>query len=77
MIDGIGKASCRSIEGFNIHRALAECEDILIKYGGHEAAAGFSILSEHIELLRQRLNDIAKRDLNDDDYIPNLFIDKK
>lgn len=77
MIDGIGKASCRSIEGFNIHRALAECEDILIKYGGHEAAAGFSILSENIKLLRQRLNDIAKRDLNDDDYIPNLFIDKK
>lgn len=77
IIDGVGKASCRSIEGFNIHGALSECEDILIKYGGHEAAAGFSVLVGNIELLRKRLNDIAKRNLNDDDYTPNLYIDKK
>ena len=75
--DGIGKASCRSIQGFNIHSALTECADLLIKYGGHEAAAGFSLCIEKIATLREKLNEIAKRDLVEADYIPEIKIDKK
>jgi len=38
---------------------LAECSDILIKYGGHERAAGLSAEYENIEELGARLNDYA------------------
>jgi single-stranded-DNA-specific exonuclease len=40
-----GTGSCRSVNGttFSIVNALKRCEPFLIKYGGHQAAAGFSI----------------------------------
>ena len=47
--DGVGKGSCRSIDGFNIYDALKSCEDILLQFGGHSAAAGFSIDANRID----------------------------
>ena len=41
--DGVGKGSCRSIAGFNMYEALQYADDLLIQYGGHPMAAGFSI----------------------------------
>ncbi|MHB9039396.1 MAG: single-stranded-DNA-specific exonuclease RecJ, partial [Melioribacteraceae bacterium] len=38
-IDGVAKGSARSIHGFNIYEALQSCEDLLLQFGGHEAAA--------------------------------------
>ena len=52
--DGVGKGSCRSIDGFNIYDALKSCEDILLQFGGHAAAAGFSIDANRIDELRER-----------------------
>ena len=51
-----GKGSCRSIAGFSIVAALAQCADILVRFGGHEMAAGLSIEAGKIEELRRRLN---------------------
>ena len=36
------RGSARSIEGFNVVEALASCSELLSRYGGHEAAAGFA-----------------------------------
>ena len=41
--DGIGKGSCRSISGFNMYEALQYAQDLLIQFGGHTMAAGFSV----------------------------------
>lgn len=46
--DGIGKASCRSVEGFNIFAALQSCGEYFSSYGGHDQAAGFSIKAENV-----------------------------
>lgn len=56
-----GKGSCRSVTGFNINEALCECKDLLIKYGGHELAAGLSIDKNNIDAFRQRINEYAKK----------------
>ena len=52
--DGIGKASARSIVGFDIGSTIiaATQEKILIKGGGHKMAGGFSIKEENIEKLK-------------------------
>src|SRR5256885_1446671 len=43
-IDGNeGKGSCRSIVGVHIAEALDDCDDILVKHGGHPMAAGFPV----------------------------------
>jgi single-stranded-DNA-specific exonuclease len=73
--DGIGKASCRSIPAFDIYDALSQCSDLLLQFGGHRQAAGFSILPEHIDELRVRLNHIANTTLTEADYVPVLTID--
>lgn len=54
--DGEGKGSGRSVAGFSLHASIAACEDILLRYGGHDLAAGFSIKSEHVEEFRRRVN---------------------
>lgn len=45
---GRGKGSCRSFGGFNLFEALESCASLLEEYGGHELAAGFTILEENI-----------------------------
>lgn len=53
--EGIARGSARSIEGFHITRALDHCADILSRYGGHAAAAGFSLATENLPAFRKRL----------------------
>lgn len=55
----IGRASCRSIPGFNIHSALMSCSQYLERFGGHELAAGFSVKRENYDALYAALNQIA------------------
>ena len=50
-----GKASSRSYGGFNLFAALNEMSDLLVGYGGHELAAGFTIRREHIDEFRRRI----------------------
>ena len=73
--DGIGKGSCRSIDGFNIYDALKSCEDILLQFGGHAAAAGFSIDANRIDELRERLTKYCKAVITEEEYIPVVAID--
>lgn len=74
--DGIGKGSCRSIPAFNIYEALAAQSDLLIQFGGHKMAAGFSIKAENIEEFRKRMNEYAKEHLTEEDCIPVLDIEE-
>ena len=73
--DGVGKGSCRSIDGFNIYDALKSCEDILLQFGGHAAAAGFSIDANRIDELRERLTKYCKAVITEEEYIPVVAID--
>jgi len=56
----IGKGSGRSIKGMNLVDALTHCSDLLLKYGGHELAAGLSIERGKLEDFKQRINDFAR-----------------
>lgn len=71
-----GKGSCRSIPGFNMYEALRSADDLLLQYGGHTMAAGFSIQIENIEPFRQRLLTYAAQHMTADDYIPEVQIDQ-
>ena len=56
----VGKGSCRSWGGFNLFAALEECSDLLLGFGGHELAAGFTIEADNIPAFRRRINQIAR-----------------
>ncbi len=53
-----GKGSCRSWGGFNLFSALEQCEPLLEGFGGHELAAGFTILEENIAPFRARMQQL-------------------
>jgi single-stranded-DNA-specific exonuclease len=73
--NGEMRGSGRSIAGFDLAAALRECDDLLLRHGGHAMAAGLSILPEKIDLLREKLNDLARRSLKPEDLQPALRLD--
>ncbi len=58
---GAGKGSCRSWGGFNLFAALEGCSDLLLGFGGHELAAGFTIEEKNIPAFRRRMNQYARQ----------------
>ena len=75
-IDGDeGKGSCRSIAGVHIAEALADCDDILIKHGGHAMAAGFSVAVSRIPELVDRLDAIVRERLQGVRPVPTIRVD--
>ncbi|MFH1380509.1 MAG: single-stranded-DNA-specific exonuclease RecJ [bacterium] len=73
--DGMVTGTMRGIDGFDILSALDACRDILIKYGGHKKAAGFTLNAEHIADFKQRVLDLAEQQLAREDLIPSYTID--
>jgi single-stranded-DNA-specific exonuclease len=69
------RASCRSIPEFHITHALDECADLLVQYGGHAAAAGFTVLNYNLDTLADRLSELAREQLHDQDLRPALKAD--
>lgn len=73
--ENVGKGSARSIAGFDIYKALKQCEDLLIGFGGHKYAAGLSIEKRNIDEFRSRFNDIARQQLTEELLCPKLRIE--
>jgi single-stranded-DNA-specific exonuclease len=71
----ICKASARSVAGFNIVEAIRSCSDILVDVGGHPMAAGFTVETKNVELLQQRLESIAQKEVTDDMLVRVLRVD--
>ena len=74
--DGIGKGSGRSIKGFNLFDALTGCSDLLLKYGGHELAAGLGLNFDDIPRFDEAINKYADSNLSDEDAVAYINIDQ-
>jgi single-stranded-DNA-specific exonuclease len=69
------RGSARSIPEFDITAALDECRDLLLRHGGHAAAAGFTVANDRLPELRARLEALAEAQLAGRDLRPVLDID--
>jgi len=76
-IDGIAKGSARSISNFNIYEALQKCEDMLIHFGGHQAAAGLAVELDKLKEFKDKFNKIVKESIREEDLFPEVLIDAK
>lgn len=74
-VNGVGKGSARSINSFNIYEALKQCGDKLIQFGGHFHAAGLEIELSKIEEFKKLFNDIATKEISDEELIPEIEVD--
>ena len=73
--DGEGKGSGRSIPAINLHSGLAECRNLLKRFGGHRSAAGITIEGEQLEAFAARFNEVARSQLTPQDLVPELRVD--
>lgn len=53
--DGTGQGSARSFAGFDLYGGLAACQDHVLTFGGHRAAAGFKLKATAVNALRDAL----------------------
>ena len=73
--DETTRCSCRSIPEFHITEALDRCADLLVRHGGHKAAAGFTVRNENLNELKARLKEYAKNELGGKELKPTLTSD--
>jgi single-stranded-DNA-specific exonuclease len=71
MVSGSG----RSIQGFNLLEALQACDDVFERYGGHQAAAGFSLSAARLPELIERFQLAVRETLPPERLEPILWID--
>ena len=73
--EDVGKGSGRSIKGMNLVDALCYCSDHLVKFGGHELAAGLSVTRAELPNFIRKINEYAKNNLTDEDMTPSVEAD--
>ncbi len=73
--DGIGKGSARSIPGFDLYQGLSACSDLLLGFGGHKYAAGFTVDEDRIPELRERLGSIVMQQMGSQGFVRTLAVD--
>jgi single-stranded-DNA-specific exonuclease len=73
--DGIGKGSARSIPGFDLYQGLTACADLLLGFGGHKYAAGFTISEDRIPQFRERFNKIVLERMGTSGFLRTLLVD--
>lgn len=73
--DGFITGSARSVADFHIAEALGQCEDMLLKHGGHAAAAGFSLAQENWVRFVGRMQKIAEDQLSEKDLRQTIMVD--
>jgi len=69
------KASARSVAGFNIIEAIREAADLLVDAGGHPMAAGFTVETKNLELLKVRMESLGEKALSIDILTRKLRVD--
>ncbi|MBI4811873.1 DHH family phosphoesterase [Candidatus Falkowbacteria bacterium] len=72
---GLLKGSGRSIDEFNIIKALEECAEFLDKFGGHPSACGFSLKEENLDEFVKKIKEVAERELAGVDLRPKIKIE--
>ena len=67
--EGMLHGSLRSVPGVNIHKCLQTCDDLLLRYGGHEQAAGVTLSADNYDAFCQRLQKAVSQ-ADDSCFIP-------
>lgn len=72
--NGMLVGSARSVRGFNIHRAIESCTDLLENFGGHDFAAGLTLREENLSAFREKFEEYVKENISEAALRPELRI---
>jgi len=67
--------SARTVNDFDIHSALVECEELLEQFGGHNHAAGMTLSKDNLENFILKFEDVVSKSIDPLDLIPQENVD--
>lgn len=73
--DGEIVASARSVSDFDVHWAIEQCSDLLLKFGGHRAAAGLTMKKENFRTFKSRFEKIVSESIQEHQKYPTIEVD--
>ena len=68
-------ASARSVSGFDVYNAIAECAEYLVQFGGHKYAAGLTLKEANYEAFKARFEEVVKNTIEKQLLTPEIKID--
>jgi len=73
--NGLATGSARSVEGFDLYKAIDACSDLLENFGGHMFAAGLTMKTENVEAFKRRFEEVVAETITEEQLAPNIMID--
>ena len=75
--NGKATGSARSVDGFDVHSAINECEELLQQFGGHKYAAGLTLEIDKIEAFQEKFEKVVAERILPEQLIPSVKIDSE
>ncbi|HET6568805.1 MAG TPA: DHHA1 domain-containing protein, partial [Rhodothermales bacterium] len=75
--NGVVKGSARSISGVNVYNLLQTCSDVLVGFGGHDHAAGVSLLEKNVSLFQRRFDEVVRDAITPELLTPEIEVDSE
>lgn len=73
--NGKATGSARSVDGFDVHNAIAACSDLLEQFGGHASAAGLTLCVENVPKFQAQFEQIVAERITDEQRVPQVSVD--
>ena len=73
--NGLATGSSRSVQGFDIYKAIESTSDLLENFGGHTYAVGLSLKEENIPAFTSRFEDYVAANILPEQLTPQIDID--
>ena len=73
--NGVATGSARSVEGFDLYRAIDACSDLLENFGGHMYAAGLTMKTENVPIFSKKFEEIVANTITEEQLVANIEID--
>src|SRR5690606_20913579 len=73
----LATGSARSVVGFDVYEAIAECADLLEQYGGHKYAVGLTLKLDNLPVFKQRFEEVVSKTIQEHHLTPHIDIDEE
>ena len=73
--NGVISGSARSVAGFDIYTAIDSCRDLLTNFGGHQFAAGLSMLESSLPEFKRRFEEYVAAHITEEQMHPTIQVE--
>lgn len=73
--NGVAVGSARSVSGFDLYKALQQCSDVLLQFGGHQFAAGMTLELSRVEEFQKKFEEVVAASIEERSLLPEIEYD--